>query len=277
MFRIAHKRFGLTAIVTAVIGLMCGFSVASIPKEAVIGMWLFDEGEGEIAEDFSGNGNDGEIFGAKWIDGKFGKALEFDGDSNYVEVKDSDPLNPTEEISICMWIKPYAGMDCDANNNWRYLLNKGAWGSYHIIYEEKELIRWTVLIKGALKRFPTRATFAPDQWSHLAFIYDADESTLKAYANGVEDVSRGIAGPELEGAFDIDNRALKMGGGEKNGCPSGAGFFNGIIDEVVIFNEVLSQNDIEVIMNKGLKRAVGITAVFPAGKLATVWGAIRLQ
>ena len=96
------------------------------------------------------------------------------------------------------------------------------------------MIRWTVLIKGTLKRFPTQGTYAPDQWSHLVFTYDADESELKAYANGIEDASRGIAGPELEGSFDIDTRPLKIGGGVKNGCPDGAGFFNGVIDEVAM-------------------------------------------
>ena len=98
-------------------------SYAEIDPQTCVGMWLFDQGEGKVVEDASGNDGDGDIFGAKWVDGKFGKALEFDGDSNYVEVKNSDSLNPTEKISICMWIKPFAGMDCDANNNWRYLLN----------------------------------------------------------------------------------------------------------------------------------------------------------
>ena len=43
-----------------------------------VGIWLFDEGKGGVAADTSGNGNDGEITGAKWAEGKFGDALEFE-------------------------------------------------------------------------------------------------------------------------------------------------------------------------------------------------------
>ena len=45
----------------------------------------FDGGYGEIAEDSSGNGLDAEIHGAKWVESKFGKGLEFDGKDDYVK------------------------------------------------------------------------------------------------------------------------------------------------------------------------------------------------
>ena len=50
---------------------------SAIEREGLVGLWLFDEGEGEVLKDLSGNGNDGQIAGAKWVKGKFGKALEF--------------------------------------------------------------------------------------------------------------------------------------------------------------------------------------------------------
>ena len=53
--------------------------LAKIDPDSITGMWLFNEGKGGTAADASGNGNDGEIHGAKWVDGKFGKALEFNG------------------------------------------------------------------------------------------------------------------------------------------------------------------------------------------------------
>ena len=71
------------AMICASLIIMClipaGQSYAEIDPETVVGVWLFDEGEGEIAGDSSENGNGGKIFGAKWVDGKFGKALDFDG------------------------------------------------------------------------------------------------------------------------------------------------------------------------------------------------------
>ena len=66
-------------------------SEGKLDKNNIMGMWLFDEGKGKVATDSSGNGNDGEIHDAEWVDGKFGKALSFDGVGNWVEV----PHSPT--------------------------------------------------------------------------------------------------------------------------------------------------------------------------------------
>ena len=54
--------------------------LAEVGLEDAIGVWLFDEGKGEVAKDSSANGNDGELIGGpKWVKGKFGQGLEFDG------------------------------------------------------------------------------------------------------------------------------------------------------------------------------------------------------
>ena len=49
-------------------------ALAKIDPANIMGMWLFNEGKGGTATDSSKQGNDGEIHGAKWVDGKFGKA-----------------------------------------------------------------------------------------------------------------------------------------------------------------------------------------------------------
>ncbi|HID57517.1 TPA: LamG domain-containing protein [Candidatus Poribacteria bacterium] len=248
-----------------------------VELEKAIGIWLFDEGRGEVAGDSSGNRNKGEIKGAKWVEGKFGTALEFDGEDDLVEVPDSDTLNPTDKISIVMWIKPYPNMNCDGNNNWRYLICKGNWGSYHVIYESDwalNEIGWTVKIGGANKRLWTNGGAPPDQWTHLAFTYDADKGS-KVYRNGMEEPGKNPQGP-AKGSVDINPSPLKIGGGFNPGCPAGAGFFKGIIDEVAIFNDVLSQKEIETIMEKGLARTLRILpSVEPVEKLPTVWGDIK--
>ena len=51
----------------------------------------------DVALDSSGESNDGEIIGAGFVDGMFGSALYFNGDSDCVEVEDSDSLNPTDK------------------------------------------------------------------------------------------------------------------------------------------------------------------------------------
>ena len=67
--------------------------LAEVGLEDAIGVWLFDEGKGEVAKDSSANGNHGELIGGpKWVKGKFGQGLEFDGKGTSVETESADKL-----------------------------------------------------------------------------------------------------------------------------------------------------------------------------------------
>ena len=66
-------------IVLSVVVILASPVHAEIDPETIVGIWLFDEDEGNVAEDSSGNGHDGQISNAEWTDGEFGSALEFSG------------------------------------------------------------------------------------------------------------------------------------------------------------------------------------------------------
>ena len=64
-----------------------------------------DEGTGTIAHDTSDNGNDGSLYnGVAWVDGKYGKALSFDGVDDYVQVPHNASLAPPN-ITLSCWVK----------------------------------------------------------------------------------------------------------------------------------------------------------------------------
>ena len=68
-----------------------------------VGEWLFDEGNGTTARDTSGNGNNGTLVGNPvWTAGNLGKALEFDGVTNYVGI--GSTLLSAKTISF--WVYP---------------------------------------------------------------------------------------------------------------------------------------------------------------------------
>jgi len=67
--------------------------------------WKFDEGEGDIAYDSTGNSH-GTIYGAKWTTGQLDGALSFDGIDDYVEVPDNNSQQiTTNQITLSAWIK----------------------------------------------------------------------------------------------------------------------------------------------------------------------------
>ena len=105
-------RFTVVVISFIVIILMFyGLSYAKIDLATCVGMWLFDEGKGDVAKDSSGNQNDGTLKnGPKWVTGKSGTALEFDGIDDYVEIPDSASLR-VQSFTLSAWInlnvRPY--------------------------------------------------------------------------------------------------------------------------------------------------------------------------
>ena len=86
-------------------------SAAEVSVDDAIGVWLFDEGRGNVAKDSSPNGNDGELIaGPKWVEGKFGGALEFDGSGTSVETESADKLTEFElgdktDFTVTAWFK----------------------------------------------------------------------------------------------------------------------------------------------------------------------------
>ena len=86
--------------------IFVSISSAQIDFNNCVGMWLFNEGSGSLANDTSGKGNDGKIEGgANWVNGKFGKALSLDGSNDYVEIAHDDSLMVGAEHTIALWFK----------------------------------------------------------------------------------------------------------------------------------------------------------------------------
>jgi len=87
MMRLLIVRLILVCIGTIVISLgFAGISHADVELADALAIWLFDEGEGDVCADSSGNGHDGIIKGdVEWDIGKFGDAILLNGiDGNVV-------------------------------------------------------------------------------------------------------------------------------------------------------------------------------------------------
>ncbi|MBI1925018.1 hypothetical protein HYR99_12320, partial [Candidatus Poribacteria bacterium] len=126
--------------------IFTGQSDAKIDSKSVVGIWLFDKGGGKTAEDSSKNGNDGNMKGTlQWVDGKFGKALEFPGkDDSFVEVPSNNSLDLTT-FSFTMWVK------IEHTGNYQAVLIKTADGLVEnysgYIYSDRRVF-WTRFTSG---------------------------------------------------------------------------------------------------------------------------------
>jgi hypothetical protein len=231
---------------------------AKIDPKSAAGVWLFDEDSGQVAKDSSENGYDGKLIGSpKWVKGKFGKALDFNGSTDYVEVNSEPGLNITGDITITAWIfKRPAGRGTIVGK-WR---QKGDVWSY-VLYDRGEpgggwRLRWDDQSQTNLEG---PYTFPDGKWVHNAATYDGDE--MKVFADGKE-----IGKIAANKKTDVTENPLWIG---NDGYQQ---HFNGIIDEVAIFDVSLTPEEIETLMTNGLSDTL---AVSPMGKIALTWGRIK--
>ena len=95
-------------------------SIAGNASAELVAYWTFDEGSGDIVYDSSGNDNNGTIHGATWDTGKYGNALHFNAQDNYVEVPTSESLEITPNVTIAAWINWI-----DAGDTWLGIMANG--------------------------------------------------------------------------------------------------------------------------------------------------------
>lgn len=243
-------------VVLFVIGLLTASSYAEIDPKTCAGMWLFDEGSGTTAADSSANKNNGTLKnGPKWVDGKFGKALQFDGVNQYVDCGDSASLNITSAITIAAWVYVKGG-----NGAFRCIVRKGNPGNYYIAVG---LNNQFVLAINDIGWDSVGIPVTENVWYHVAGTFDGKNRLM--YMNGV-------LGRTDAQVATIGTSSLPLRIGVRDQLDQA---FNGTIDEVAIFNVALNESDIKTVMTQGL--ASSIAAVFPSGKLTTTWGEIKAK
>src|SRR5262249_538542 len=73
--------------------------------ECPVGWWKFDEGSGTLASDSSRNGNVGTLVnGPRWVAGKHGGALDFDGVDDFVDIGNPPDLHSTGARTLAAWV-----------------------------------------------------------------------------------------------------------------------------------------------------------------------------
>ena len=250
----------LLIIFTVLIGLLCAtsISVANVLEDALVGAWLFDENGGDTAADASGNGHDGDIMGAKRVHGKSGRALDFDGEGNIVEIPHHADFDLTA-YTISAWIQT------NPNGKWQTVLGKepiaGRPRNYGVfIAGDTKLLGVNYTTGGDWKTAFSKTVAADGKWHHVAATYDG--KVLRAYMDGVMEGETKTDIPP-----DHNTEPIRIG---RWGAPRGD-YMAGIIDEVAIFNQALAADEIrDITMN--MRDALAVEA---SGKLATKWGALK--
>jgi len=202
--------------------------------DGLISCWHFDEGFGTVAHDTGGSNNNGMISGASWIDGKFGKALNFSG-YDYVDCGNDASLNITDKITLEVWVKK--GADLGNLNHW--IFGKSAANAIHgyALYYGYGTDFYFCLGDGTnYHQTEYYIPSNPGQWHHFVGTYDGSQQKLYDNSNLVRTL-------EWTGAIDPGTSNVKIG------YFGNWDRFNGVIDEVRIYNRDLIEDEISDLYN----------------------------
>ena len=234
----------------------------------LVAAYGFNEGAGGTTADASGHGHTGAIGGATWVaSGKYGKALSFNGTSARVTVNDAADLRLTTGMTLEAWVNPPV-----AGSNWQDVIFKGD-DDYFLEASSPTAslpaTGGTIGGDGVLVYSP--GALPVNTWTHVAATFDG--LVLRLYINGVEAAS-GLHSGELA----TSTMPLEIGGSSLFGQ-----YFQGLIDEVRIYNVALTPAQIQADMNTPIAAvsdgqapsAPGTLAASGAAgdKIALSWGA----
>ena len=235
------------------------------------------QGEGNAA-DVAG-GNSGTLQGGvSFSAGMVGRAFNFDGVSNYVQVPSSSSLNPTGSFSIETWIYPLQDI---VGEQWLV----GKWGDTGELANQRSY-SFTLLSGRALgfsisdlahQADSSFHTFHTDPgaitlqaWNHVAAVYDQSTGTRSIFVNGLQVKSRTDTPITiLNGVAPLTFGGFVRGGGLI------ANYMDGLLDEVSCYNRALSAAEIQAIYNVGSAGKCGLppTILYAPNSKTVVAGA----
>ncbi|HEV2968517.1 MAG TPA: DUF4082 domain-containing protein [Pirellulales bacterium] len=218
--------------------MMAAKSVAMVPPE----VWLpLDEGAGNVAADYSGNGRNATDFGATWAPGRVGTGLSFDGQSSYVNANLdlSRWLGGTAAMSFWMLTTQVgtaatatapgiAGVhNPDSNNEigWGWL---DSTGHIHV---------------GAGVTAASSHAVNDGRWHFITLARNATSGLEQVYVDGLLDGSAVGRTGGITSSFTSIGRIEHTSGG--------AAYFAGELDDIQIFSQVIAAAQVQQSFKQG--------------------------
>ncbi len=260
------KQF-IFVVVAVVILVAGGILIFAINDKGAgpVAYWKLNEGSASSTYDSSGNANTGTLYGGvQWANGVYGSALQFDGVNDYVDAGSSmiidNTFDGTGNMTFTAWYK------LNSLGAYRTFFSKGGVGdgidytaayafTYDTYVDGSAGYVFTIFDQGAafIRRWPD-SNFPLNQWNHIVVIYTNSDIDAKVYINGALVGGSSLFGAKTYDGSSISNGAANfiIGGGFLNN-----NYFNGLIDDVRIYNYARTADQIKADYNAGKALYVG--------------------
>jgi fibronectin type 3 domain-containing protein len=229
-------------------------------QTGLVAEYSMNEGTGTTVHDSSGNGLTGTALNTTWVPGKYGDALSFNGSSTNVDLGTPAAFAITGSMTLEAWA--YVGAQ-ESNDEEIIALSNDTLGWQ--LKATNDTGAWTFGIgvsngSSHVQRYSSTALVL-DTWYHVAGVYNASAQTLDIYINGV------LADGTLKGTVP-SAQVIPMGvhtfiGQRGLECYC---YYDGIIDEVRVYNIPLTQAQVQTDMNTPIGPTapiLSLTSVYP--------------
>jgi hypothetical protein len=193
------------------------------------------------ANDESGNGNNGTVYGATLTTDRFGhpsSAYSFDGLNDYIGVPHSNSLNLTGDYTISAWIFQKSAFT-DSRCGYR-ILDKATAGSCDgWVFDTCDSNSWTgrkIRMDVSCPWSTSNTAYSLNEWHHV--VGTVNNLHITFYLDGQQDGEGAVA------ATPINSLDLYIAASHNNYY-----FFDGLIDDMRIYNRALSQAEINELYN----------------------------
>ncbi len=213
------------------------FAIVEVVSSAPSGNTIaFKVDAGEITDNY--------YFTLGRTDAGAGNALDFDGSNDYLTVPHNAALNLNGgDFTLEAWVYP------EATNPGSILL-KGLGGlnqdaeDYHFLVVNSKIYLSIGKAGTFSEAYSATTSVTLNSWNHLAVSYNSSTRVATFYLNGIEDGSETFSGT----FFSTDTNDLYIG---RQGA-GGGGYFSGSLDEIRLWSEARSQEQIQDNMNRKL-------------------------
>jgi hypothetical protein len=255
--------------------LMIGISSYAALSDGLVAYYSFNAG---TAKDGSGKGNNGTILGAaKAAAGKIGQGMDFDGKTSGIDIADNASLQLPTALTVTAWV--YARTLADHGGIcWKG--NMIGWGNN---FNWRIASTTTGLTWGttgtAEDYFETANAMKAKEWTFVALTASGTTATGRVSTGGAFTIPvSGQNNPKTcSTPFNVwKGQPVRIGySAGYNGALTDANkrFFDGIIDEVTIYNRALTEAELTELMTKG----ISTTAVDSMNKTTSTWSWIKTQ
>jgi len=208
-------------------------NAASVTTPAInpslVAAFSFNEGSGTTVGDGSGHGNTGTITGATWTAaGKYGSALVFDGATSRVTINDAPSLHLINGMTLEAWVNPSVAL-----SGWDDIIYRGNDDYFLLLFNGAPVAGITLSTDSSSTNTFGPSALPQNTWTHIAQTFDG--STVRVFVNGAQVASRSLVGSVLD-----STQPLEIGSDHIFGQ-----YFQGLIDEIRVYNVALPQSQIQ--------------------------------